>query len=99
MTVFTVECGCAVYDYTVVTIEADTLDEALANAVEAAGDASDWTARDQCGPIFVDAVAEGRGANPWRDFRSAIPVPPDFTETGALCARPDPLPPAPPGGG
>ncbi len=82
MTVWTVECGCAVYDFTRVTVEADTLDAALAKAIEAAGDSSEWTSRDQCGPIHVDAAAPGADAEPWRDFRSVLPIPPAFTEDG-----------------
>lgn len=82
MTVWTVECGCAVYDYARVTVEADTLDKALAKAVEAAGDSSEWTSRDQCGPIHVDAAAQGADVEPWRDFRSVLPIPARFTEQG-----------------
>ena len=82
MTVWTVECGCAAYDYAVVVVEADTLDEALTKAVEGAGDSSDWTSRDQCGPVHVDAVAPGRDVRPWRNGRSVLPIPDRFTEDG-----------------
>ena len=79
---WTVQCGYAAYYANTVTVEADTLDEALDRAIEEAEGTSAWTSIDYCGPTFVDAVAEGADADPWHDFTSVIPVPERFTEDG-----------------
>jgi len=83
MTAWTVQCGCAAYCANTVTAEADTLDAALDKAIEAANADPCWKPLGQCGPTFIDAVAEGVDADPWCDFSSAIPVPERFTERGA----------------
>ena len=79
---WTVQCGYAAYYANTVTVEADTLEEALERAIDAAESDSSWKSIDYCGPTFVDAVAEGADADPWRDFMSAIPIPERFTEDG-----------------
>ncbi|WP_287459257.1 hypothetical protein [Sphingomonas sp.] len=101
MTAYTVQCGCAIYQACVVTVEADTLDAALERAIIAASDSDAWKLIDHVGPTFVDAVIEGRDLSPWRDWQSAIPVPHRFTETGrgAAPADPDPAAGDHPGGG
>jgi hypothetical protein len=80
---WTVQCGYAAYYANNVTVEAETLDEALAKAVETANGNPNWRSLDECGATFVDAVAEGADADPWKDFGSAIPVPDGFAERGA----------------
>jgi hypothetical protein len=80
---WTVQCGYAAYYANTVTVEADTLDEALEQAIETANDDPCWKALDHCGPTFIDAVAKGADADPWRDFSSVISVPERFTENGA----------------
>ena len=42
MTHYTVCCGYASHYYNTVTVEADTLDEALEKAIEQAGDDPHW---------------------------------------------------------
>ena len=80
MTHYTVCCGYASHYHNTVTVEADTLDEALEKAIEQAGDDPHWKSADYCGSTFVDAIAEGEEADPWGD--TAIPVPDRFTEKG-----------------
>ena len=82
MTRYTVQCGYAAYYANTVTVEAESLDAALATAIEQANDDACWKALDHCGETFVDAVAEGEGADPWDRFQSAIPIPDRFTEQG-----------------
>ncbi len=78
---FTVQCGYAAYHANTVTVEAETLEEALEKAVEAANGSDAWRSLDHCGDTFVDAVCEGADADPW-DPDAALPVPSRFTERG-----------------
>ena len=78
---FTVQCGYAGYYANTVTVEADTLDEALAQAIEAAERSDAWRTLDHCGDTFVAAVCEGTDADPWAP-EAALPVPERFTERG-----------------
>ena len=80
MTQYTVCCGYASYYHNTVTVEADTLDEALEKAIEQAGDDPHWKSVDQAGQTFVEALAEGMDADPWGG--TAIPVPDRFTQNG-----------------
>ena len=77
MTYFSVCCGYASHYHNTVTVEADTLDEALEKAIEQAGDDPHWKSADYCSPTFVEALAEGEDADPWGD--TAISVPDRFT--------------------
>ena len=77
---YTVCCGNASHYHNTVTVEADTLGEALEKAIEQAGDDPHWKSVDQASQTFVDAVAEGMDADPWGD--TAIPVPDLFSEKG-----------------
>ena len=77
---YTVCCGYASHYHNTVTVEADTLGEALEKAIEQAGDDPHWKSVDQASQTFVDAVAEGMDADPWGD--TAIPVPDLFSEKG-----------------
>ena len=80
MTHYTVCCGYASHYHNTVTVEADTLDEALEKAIEQAGDDPHWKSVDQASQTFVEALAEGEDADPWGD--TALPVPDRFTEKG-----------------
>ena len=80
MTHYTVCCGYASHYHNTVTVEADTLDEALEKAIEQAGDDPHWKSVDQASQTFVEALAEGMDADPWGD--TALPVPDRFTEKG-----------------
>ena len=80
MTHYTVCCCYASHYRNTVTVEADTLDEALEKAIEQAGDDPHWKSVDQASQTFVEALAEGMDADPWGD--TALPVPDRFTEKG-----------------
>lgn len=79
---WTVQCGFAAYYANIVAVEADTLAEALERAIVTANESDGWKPLDDCGPTFIDAVAEGDDADPWREFASSLPVPPRFSERG-----------------
>ena len=80
MTHYTVCCGYASHYHNTVTVDADTLDEALEKAIEQAGDDPHWKSVDQASQTFVEALAEGMDADPWGD--TALPVPDRFSEKG-----------------
>lgn len=83
MTHFTVQCTCAAYRTNTVTVEADTLAEALEKAVAAADQSTAWSSSDYIGPTFVEAVAEGEDVDLWNDERvRPLPVSSRFTEDG-----------------
>ena len=61
---FTVQCGFPAYYGNTVTVEAETLDEALEKAIEAANDDPNWKSLDHCGPTHVDACCIGGDEDP-----------------------------------
>ena len=81
MTAYTVQCGFAGYHANTVTVEADTLEEALEKAIQVANQDHNWKSVDHCGATFVDACCIGRDEDPWDDDKS-LPVPARFTEKG-----------------
>ena len=79
---WTVQVGYYAHHCNTVTVEADTLGEALEKAVAAANeDGAGWRSTDHCTDSFVDAVCEGANADPW-DRGAALPVPGRFSEHG-----------------
>ena len=81
MTAYTVQCGFASYHANTVTVEADTIEQALEKAIEKANDDPGWKSLDDCGPTHVHACCEGEDADPW-DRDKSLPVPARFTENG-----------------
>ena len=81
MTWFTVQATYAGYFANTVSVEADTLEEALDNAIEAANQDPNWKSVDHCGATFVDTCCIGRDEDPW-DSDKSLPVPARFTEKG-----------------
>ena len=81
MTWYTVQAGYAGYFANTVSVEAETLDEALEKAIAAANDDPNWKSVDHCGPTYVDACCVGRDEDPWDDGKS-LPLPTRFTEKG-----------------
>ena len=80
---YTVQCAHAAYYGNIVTVEADTLDEALDKAIqEADGDADGWRSMDDAGPTFVVEVREGTHLHPLDRETPALPIPDRFTEQG-----------------
>ena len=83
MSHFTVQCAYAAYYSNTVTVEAETLAEALEKAIGEANRSPAWSSSDYSGRTFVDAVAEGEEADLWNDERvRPLPVPSRFTEGG-----------------
>ena len=76
---WTVQCGYTAHFANTVTVEAETLEEALEKAIETANADDAWRSTGRLSRTFVDAVCEGAGADP-RD--AAWPVPDRFTERG-----------------
>ena len=78
---WTVQCGYMVHYANTVTVEADTLDEALEKAIGTANeDPAGWRSTDHVTDTHVDAVSEGAGADPWGE--GSLPVPDRFSEHG-----------------
>ena len=90
MTHYTVCCGYASHYHNTVTVETDTLDEALEKAIEQAGDDPHWRSVDQASQTFVEALAESMDTDPWGD--RTVPDP-----RGPLTGFTTDDPPAPPG--
>ncbi len=85
MKTWTVQCTFAAYYANTVVVEAPTLDAALEKAIEQANSDMGWRSLDDCGPTFVDAVAEGNVWDlwdPWDGLQSSLPIPAGFTERG-----------------
>lgn len=74
---WTVRCGYAARFADTLTVEAETLEEALEKAVEDAH--ADRRSNVRCRRVFVDAAWEGADT---RDLDAAWPVPDRFTERG-----------------
>ena len=78
---FTVQTGYFIHFANTVTVEAQTLEEALEKAVAAANENPEgWKGTDHVTDSFVDAACEGAGGDPWGE--GALPVPDRFTERG-----------------
>ena len=81
MTWYTVQASYPAYYANTVSVEAETLEEALEKAIEAANDDPNWKSLDHCGPTHVDACCMGRDEDPW-DGDKSLPVPARFAERG-----------------
>ena len=78
---FTIQCSYSSHHANTVTVKADTLEEALEKALEAANQNPDgWRSTDHVTDSFVDAVCQGADCDPWSE--GALPVPDRFTERG-----------------
>ena len=63
---WTVQCSYMSHVANTVTVEADTLEEALEKAIEAANeDPAGWKSTGHVSDSYVDAVCEGADADPW----------------------------------
>ena len=78
---FTAQCSYAGYWCLTVTVEGDTLEEALEKAIATANESEGWRSSDHVGDTHVDAVCEGADADPWATD-AALPIPDRFTERG-----------------
>jgi hypothetical protein len=82
MKTFTVQLGYAAYYFREEVVTAETLEEALDQAVTQANQSPHWSATDTTGNTFVDAVAEGDHFDLWSDDVQQLSIPPRFTEEG-----------------
>ena len=78
---WTVQCGYTAHFANTLTVEAETLEEALEKAIETANADDAWRSTGRLSRTFVDAVCEGADSDP-RDTDAAWPVPERFTERG-----------------
>ena len=74
MTYYTVCCGYASHYHNTVTVEADTLDEAVEKAIEQAGDDPHWKSVDQASQTFVEALPRAWMPTPGATPRSPFPT-------------------------
>ena len=80
---WTVQCAYYAHWATTVCVEAETLDEALEKAIEAAHeDIAGWRSTGHATDTFVDTIAEGRDTDPWG--KSRLPVPDRYSQHGPL---------------
>ena len=86
MTWYTMQASYAAYYGNTVSVEAETLEEALEKAIEAANDDPHWKSLDHCGPTYVDACCIGRDADPW-ERETTLPVPRPLHREGRTAAR------------
>ena len=78
---WTAQVGYNAHHCNTVTVEAETIEEALEKAIESANeDAAGWRSTDHCSDSFVDAVCEGAAGDPWG--KGSLPVPDRFSEHG-----------------
>ena len=72
---FTIQCSYSSHHANTVTVEADTLEEALEKAIEAANQNPDgWRSTDHVTDSFIDAVCEGADRDPWARARCRCPT-------------------------
>ncbi len=78
---WTVQCAYMSHVANTVVVEADSLEEALEKAIEAANDdPAGWKSTGHVSDSYVDAVCEGADADPWSE--GSLPVPGRFSEHG-----------------
>jgi len=80
MKTFTVQLSYAAYYFREEVVEAESLEEALDQAVAQANDSPNWSSTDTTGNTFVDAVAEGDHYDLWADNVQQLSIPSRFAE-------------------
>ena len=80
MKTFTVQLSYAAYYLREEVVKAETLEEALHQAVAQANDSPNWSSTDTTGNTFVHAVAEGDHFDLWADNVQQLPIPSRFAE-------------------
>ena len=84
MKTYTAQCGFARYYHNTASVTGETLDAALEEARKATGMDDGWRDFGHNGEIFVEAVSEGEGTDPWAD---SLPIPLGFSEHGRAFER------------
>src|SRR5580704_936389 len=80
MNTFTVQLSYAAYYFREEVVEAETLEDALDQAVAQANDSPHWSSTDTTGNTFVDAVAEGDHYDLFADNVQQLAIPSRFAE-------------------
>ncbi|MBV9840646.1 MAG: hypothetical protein JOY99_03765 [Sphingomonadaceae bacterium] len=79
---FTVQVGYPTWYAITLVVEARSIVEACERAVEEANGRDGWRSIDDCGPTFVERLAEGDDVDLWAQATSALPVPHAYSEHG-----------------
>ena len=79
---FTVQCGYGSWNACTVVVEATSIEEACALAIEEANNSLEWQELDACSPTSIDAIAEGYQVDVWAEAGagSKLPIPIAFGE-------------------
>jgi hypothetical protein len=80
MNTFTVQLSYAAYYFREEVVEAETLEDALDQAVAQANDSPHWSSTDTTGNTFVEAVAEGDHYDLFADNVQQLAIPSRFAE-------------------
>ena len=80
---WTVQLAYAAYFGATVTVEAETLEQAIPAAIREADESERWKSTDHAGDPHAIAACEGADEHPWDGPHSALPIPDRFTERGA----------------
>ena len=78
---WTVQLAYAAYLGATVTVEAETLEDAIPAAIRSADDNERWKDTDHVTDPFCVAACEGAGGDPWNS-ETSLPIPDRFTESG-----------------
>ncbi len=79
---WTISLAYARYWGATVTVEAESLEEAIPAAIRAADESERWKNTDHASDPYCIAAREGADAEPWEGPASALPIPDRFTERG-----------------
>ena len=80
---WTLALGFVRYWGATVTVEAETLEEAIPAAIRLADDNERWNDTGHASDAYALAACTGAGADPWDGPVSALPIPDRFTARGA----------------
>ena len=80
---WTLALGYVRYWGATVTVEAETLEEAIPAAIRLADDNERWKDTGHASDAYALAACKGAGGDPWDGPVSALPIPDRFTERGA----------------
>lgn len=80
---WTIALAHARYWGATVTVEAESLDEAIPAAIREADESERWKDTDHASDPHCVAACEGADADPWDSRASALAIPDRFTERGA----------------
>ena len=80
---WTIQLAYAAYFGALVTVEAETLEEAIPAAIREADESERWKSTDHAGDPHAVAACEGADEHPWDGPLSALAIPDRFTERGA----------------